>query len=40
MPQKKNPDSYELIRGKRAELLVIYKISVLYSKGLPLLTYN
>lgn len=39
MPQKKNPDSFELMRGKSARLIGNLNTLMLLTKGLPL-TYN
>ncbi|MCH2156206.1 MAG: argininosuccinate lyase [Opitutales bacterium] len=39
MPQKKNPDAFELLRGKVAQLGGIYQTLLTLVKGLPL-TYN
>ena len=39
MPQKKNPDSFELMRGKSARLIGNLNTLMLLAKGLPL-TYN
>ena len=39
MPQKKNPDAFELIRGKSARLIGNLQILLTMVKGLPL-TYN
>ncbi|MGK0309319.1 MAG: argininosuccinate lyase [Lentimonas sp.] len=39
MPQKKNPDSFELIRGKSARLIGNLQTLLVMVKGLPL-TYN
>ncbi|MBM3728346.1 MAG: argininosuccinate lyase [Acidobacteria bacterium] len=39
MPQKKNPDSLELIRGKSGRIMACYQSLLITMKGLPL-TYN
>jgi argininosuccinate lyase len=39
MPQKKNPDSFELIRGKSARIISQLQMLLMLQKGLPL-TYN